>query len=565
MRSAAATPQPQVSGTIAEAGLQGHAVASPLPDGENASATPHLQRFVGMGPLFASRFCVAIGALVLLGWTFDIEVLKRVMPGFVAMNPATALLFALSGISLAIVVLHASDRRRGVVASGFATTVALVGFAELLDSAGIWHCRVDEFLFTSKTLEMVGGLPNRMATNTAFNFLLVGLSLLLVRRLKRHVLAQALAVVVSFSALLAITGYAYGVTSFSAVGDFIPMALHTAATFLILAVGLFFAVPDAALSEVFAADGSRGLLARRLFPLVVVITLLLGWLAVWGTRHDWFDPALGIALYATTLCVLLAGVVRWTVSSVRKLEAERAAAYAQVAALSRRKDEMIAVVSHDLSSPLTGFRMVIDLLREKNEPTEDLLNLMDHSARRMVAMVRGLLDVTKLQAEETTLERSELLVSDIIRQSIEPLTINANAKHITLRLEVAPDEPELHADPLRIAQIFNNLLSNAVKFTSPGGSVTVTVEPEGDGVTVAVRDTGLGIPKSELAHVFDKFYQASTKATAGESGAGLGLAIVREAVRLHGGRIEVASEVDRGTTFVVHLPRSAPAASNQDG
>ncbi len=215
---------------------------------------------------------------------------------------------------------------------------------------------------------------------------------------------------------------------------------------------------------------------------------------------------------------------------------------------------MIAVVSHDLCSPLTGFRIVIDLLREKNEPTEDLLNLMDHSARRMVAMVRGLLDVSKLQADKMVLERQNVLASEIIRQSIEPLTINANAKHITLDLDVAPDEPILYADPLRLTQIFNNLLSNAVKFTAAGGRVSVKIIPESGGVCVSVQDTGLGIPEMELPHIFDKFHQTTTKATAGESGAGLGLAIVRELVLLHEGRIDVTSEVNSGTTFTVHLP-----------
>jgi signal transduction histidine kinase len=149
-------------------------------------------------------------------------------------------------------------------------------------------------------------------------------------------------------------------------------------------------------------------------------------------------------------------------------------------------------------------------------------------------------------------------VSQLIRHSIEPLTINADAKHITLQIEVAPNEPMLYADPLRLTQIFNNLLSNAVKFTSAGGRVTVRVVPERDGVSVMVEDTGLGIAEQELPHVFDKFHQTSTKATAGETGAGLGLSIVRELVLLHQGNISVTSQVGRGTTFTVFLPQASP-------
>lgn len=147
-------------------------------------------------------------------------------------------------------------------------------------------------------------------------------------------------------------------------------------------------------------------------------------------------------------------------------------------------------------------------------------------------------------------------VSEVIRQSMEPLAINANAKHIQLQLHVAPGERTLRADRLRLSQVFSNLLTNAVKFTSSGGAIDVLVE----GLQIIVRDTGLGIPKEELRHIFDKYRQTTTKATGGERGTGLGLAIVRELVLLHGGQITVASETNHGSVFTVLLPASPPAA-----
>ena len=525
---------------------------------QQARSVTQLPRLVALWPTVASRFAMALGGLVLIGWAFDIELLKRVLPGFVAMNPATASLFVLSGAALEILVRHAGYSGLYTAAKVLATLVALGGLCELLEAAGVWHSVIDEILFASKLAQPDVGFANRMAPNTAFAFFLVGIGLLMIDRKGFRSVAQAIAVIVCFTAILPITGYTYGVRSFSGLASFIPMALHTAAAFFVFSGGLFFAMPDAGLTEVFTTNDSRGVLARRLFPAAVLVTLVLGWVRLWGERHNWFDSAFGTALYATSLSVLLAALVRWAVYATGKVEAERAAAQARLHDLSRRKDEMIAVVSHDLCSPLTGFRMVIDLLREKSEPTEDLLDLMDHSARRMVAMVRGLLDVSKLDAERMELERGNVRVSDIINESMQPLAINANAKHITLRLDISPDEPVLYADPLRLAQIFNNLLTNAVKFTAPGGNVTVTVAAEGDGVRVAVNDTGLGIPERELPHIFDKFHQTTTKATAGETGAGLGLAIVRELVLLHNGKIDVASQVGRGTTFTVHLPQGSP-------
>lgn len=472
------------------------------------------------------------------------------------MNPAAAVLFILSGIALAITIGRSSSPHLRTIGKLLAVIVVVAAVAELLELVGVWHSMVDEFLFASKLANAGDSLPNRMAPNTTLNFFLVGVSLLtLGSHGKQSSLSQAFTIVVGFGALLPITGYAYGVNSFNGLASFIPMALHTAATFLILAAGLFFAVPDAPLAQVFATNDPRGVLARRLFPLAVLITLVLGWLRTWGERHELYEGAFGTALFAIILSIIFAILVRSTVGTVGKLEAERATMVARLHDVNRRKDEIVAVVSHDLCSPLAGLRIVVDLLRKDDgKDTSELLDLIDQSTRRMVSMVRGLLDAAKLQSQEIKLELEDVLLSDVIRLSMEPLAINAKAKHITLQFHPSSEEPVLHADRLRLSQIFNNLLSNGVKFTSPGGRIDVTLDTVRDGVRVSVSDTGLGIPKNDLSYIFDKYYQASTKATGGETGTGLGLAIVRESVLLHGGRIDVTSQINRGTTFTVYLP-----------
>jgi signal transduction histidine kinase len=533
---------------------------------EGVEGVQEVPRTLAALPPIASAFAVGTGLLVLAGWSLDVEALKRVVPGFVAMNPATAVLFILSGIALALALRSHSIAFADVLRKTLGAIVLALALSELLELTGLWHSQVDEWLFSSKLWDSQNGLPNRMAPNTAFNFALAGLSLITLDRRGRRSLSQALAIVMGFGAILPLTGYAYGVRSFSGLAAFIPMALHTAATFLLLAAGLLFAVPHAPLIEPFTTKDPRGVLARRLFPLAVLLTLFLGWLRLWGERHELYESAFGTVLFAITLSILFVVLVRWTVTTVGRLEVERAAMNARLHALNRRKDEMIAVVSHDLCSPLTGFRMVIDLLREKTDaPQDELLDIMDQSTKRMVSMVRGLLDISKLQADKIELELEDVLVSDVIRQSMEPLAINASAKHITLALHVEPGEPILRADPLRLSQIFSNLLTNAVKFTSNGGAVDVSVESAENGIQVNIRDTGLGIPSDELPHVFDRFRQTKTKATAGETGAGLGLAIVREMVLLHRGKITVSSEVNHGSVFTVLLPEGVEHPFRKSG
>jgi signal transduction histidine kinase len=510
-------------------------------------------------PVSAAIVAISAGVLVLVGWAQDLETLKRVLPRLVAMNPTTALLFILSGAAL-LLIAKPGPARLKFASRALAGVVAFVALIKFVDVFANWLPNVDTVLFAAKLQDVRDHLPNRMAPNTALNFLLVGLALATVNaQRKRFSFSQALAILVGFGALLPITGYAYGTRAFQGHPAFIPMAIHTAVVFLILALGVFFVSRSAPLTQVFLSNEPSGILARRLFPLAVILTLCLGWIRLWGERHDLYDNEFGTALFAIALSILLAFLVRWAIWTIGRLEEERAAANLRLQELNRRKDEMIAVVSHDLCSPLTGFRMVIDLLRENPaEASGELLDLMDHSAKRMVSMVRGLLDVAKLQSNAAALEFGDVIVSEVIRESMEPLRMNANAKHIRLELVTAPDEPVIRADRLRVSQIFNNLLSNAVKFTSDGGEVTVTVAKHGKGVRAKVLDTGLGIPQTDLPHVFDKFYQASTKSTAGETGTGLGLAIVRELVLRHGGRIEVDSAVNRGTTFTLFLPAEPP-------
>jgi signal transduction histidine kinase len=231
--------------------------------------------------------------------------------------------------------------------------------------------------------------------------------------------------------------------------------------------------------------------------------------------------------------------------------------------LNAFKDSLLATTSHDLRSPLGAIQNLAELLLDEHDPCDDARHIAQHiydTAHHLIAMVNNMLDLSKLEAGKVELERMDLRVSDVARQSLATLQASAQAKMITAKLRIEPDEPQVSANPIKLSQIMNNLLSNAIKFTSAGGHVTVTVGPEPSGTCLRVADTGLGIPPDTLPRLFEKFYQIHAVGTAGEQGSGLGLAIVRQLVELHGGAIEVASEVQRGSTFSVHLPAGAKSA-----
>jgi hypothetical protein len=190
--------------------------------GESGANIPVLSRIL---PPAASGVAICVSLLVLAGWSLNVELLKRVVPGFVAMNSTTAVCFVLTGFALAL----STPRKRFPVltrlAIALSAAVLLIGTVKIFGLAAGWHPNVDEWLFASKLPAAETTMPNRMAPNTAFNFVLIGLSLLTLDVSgRRFSPSQPLVILAGFAALVPITGYIYGLQSFRGLASFIPMA-----------------------------------------------------------------------------------------------------------------------------------------------------------------------------------------------------------------------------------------------------------------------------------------------------------------------------------------------------
>jgi PAS domain-containing protein len=255
----------------------------------------------------------AIATLVLVGWIFDLEPLKRIVPGLVAMNPLTAMTFL-----LAATCLWFSSSRRGRVAGsarfrlvrGGAVLIAAIGATKLLDVVFGLDLHVDRLLFTAK-LSVGSATPNQMAPNTAFNFLLIGCAFLFLqlRNGRVSVWACIFALVSGFEALLALLGYAYGIKSLYSVGSFIPMAAHTAAAFLLIAGGIMACQAQRGFLAVVLGGNAGGAMARRLLPAAIFLPAVLGWLRLEGQRAGLYDSDFGVALYTVTNMVVFGGLI----------------------------------------------------------------------------------------------------------------------------------------------------------------------------------------------------------------------------------------------------------------
>ena len=250
-----------------------------------------LHDFLGLPNLIlkaASTITILVGCSVLLGWTLDVDVLKRILPGLVAMNPATAIAFILVGVSLLLMQPQNTASRLRRIAQGLAFAVALVGLIKLIGILSGWDVGIDQLLFREKleSEAAVTGIPNRMAPNTALNFFSLGLALLLLDRQTRRGRwpAQYLILATTVLSFLAIIGYAYGAKSFYGVASFIPMALHTALTFLVLSIGLLFVRPDRGLIAIITSDNTGGIVARRLLPAAIFVPVF--WLFIRGQQTE---------------------------------------------------------------------------------------------------------------------------------------------------------------------------------------------------------------------------------------------------------------------------------------
>lgn len=246
---------------------------------------------------------------------------------------------------------------------------------------------------------------------------------------------------------------------------------------------------------------------------------------------------------------------------VAQRTAELIEANTRLRELNLFKDNMLAITSHDLRSPLGAIQSMAEILSEEASLSEETLQLTRSiyaTSRHLIDIVSKLLDLARLESGKVQLDLAELYASEVALQVIDALHASAHAKSIAIRLVVEPDEPIVQADFTKLVQILSNLVSNAIKFTMPGGQVTLTIGPRDTMVAIQVTDTGLGIPADDLPHLFERFRQSHSRGTAGEPGTGLGLTIVRQLAALHGGTIDVVSVPQQGSTFTLCLPAWDP-------
>jgi signal transduction histidine kinase len=277
-----------------------------------------------------------------------------------------------------------------------------------------------------------------------------------------------------------------------------------------------------------------------------------------GADGSLVEPIEPSVLVATVRALLRA---RRAEDALRDALAREQVARASAEGANRMKDEFLATLSHELRSPLGAIVTWVTLLRSRPPDESRLargLEAIERSTRLQVKLIEDLLDVSRIISGKMRLDVSLVSLASVIDAALDAVLPAATAKGIRIEATVDSTVGPISADAGRVQQVVWNLLSNAVKFTPKNGRVEVRVEEFGSMAQIRVDDTGHGIDPMFLPHIFERFRQADSSSTRAEGGLGLGLAIVRHLVELHGGTVQAESAgVGKGSTFTVRLPLPA--------
>ncbi|UCC63094.1 MAG: PAS domain-containing protein [Anaerolineae bacterium] len=235
--------------------------------------------------------------------------------------------------------------------------------------------------------------------------------------------------------------------------------------------------------------------------------------------------------------------------------------------VARMKSDIVSTVSHELRTPMTSIKGFVDLILmgstgPVNEQQRHFLSIVKSNADRLAELVEDLLDLSKIETGRLRLQLEAVSLRVVIQNVLDSLQGEIEEKGLELTVKAPPDLPKVKADPDRLIRNLTNLVSNAYKYTPSGGRINISVAPRNGFLRVAVLDTGIGISKEDQSKVFDRFFRGDHPVVRDSNGTGLGLSIVKSLVEMHGGTLEVQSELGEGSEFAFTIPLAPAEAAD---
>jgi signal transduction histidine kinase/ActR/RegA family two-component response regulator len=526
----------------------------------------------------------ALGVLGMVGWVLDVPWLRSFGQP-IEMQPNTALAIAMLGV--AALAAGRGGRWAPWVARASAMGAALIGGITLAEHVSGLDLGIDGLLFPH-ALPGVGSLaPGRMGPPSAANLLAGGVAVLLVeaRSPRATGAGQALAACAVPVPLLGVVGYLYTVEPLYGVASISAIALPTAVAQLLLDVAVVLARTDRGLAGHLASRGAGSAAARRMLLYAFAVPVGLGGAALGAVRAGLYDASFAVSVLVVALVIAFAALVLRDARTLDRLDASRRrarmerersrqdladalsrerVAREQAEQASRAKDQFLSMLSHELRTPLNAILGWSALLRDGGDPQQLARGLaaVERNGKALAQLVSDLLDMSRIASGKLRIERADVDLAGVVSAALASIDAAAAAKGIRIERALEGGVPPVRGDAARLGQLAWNLLSNAVRFGQPGGKVEVRLAREDDRAVLEVRDDGIGMSPDILPPVFELFTQADGSSSRAHGGLGLGLALSREIVHLHGGDIAAESGgPGLGALFRVRLPLAAAEAA----
>jgi signal transduction histidine kinase/CheY-like chemotaxis protein len=543
-----------------------------------------MQLMSGRLPQAVGVLTATAAAVVLLAGSIGYTEASRLVTGWRVMVPSSAFGFLCAGLGLIIAAsLRANDRISARVAlRAVALAMLVLPLATLLEYATGTRWGVELWLGATIPGASANAYAGRMSAMTSLSFVLLGIALAALTWRGRWAFG---AVRVAGGTVLAVSWFAVLAISFDEARinnqpQFPGMAALTIVLFALSSYGVLAASIDV-VTRVRDA-GTDVALHAGLVVSAFALPLILGPLTEFSTR--WLAPELSTALAALGFAAALTVVVWRGLARMQDLQQQRRAVLAELEErvlartgelahinlqlrqseerlieANRHKDEFLAMLSHELRNPLAPIRTGVELLKSPETTAgvrAEVHRVVERQMTHMIRLIDDLLDVSRINAGKLTLHLERLDLRDVVEQAVESTRHIVDRAGHDLRVIMPARAVLVEGDSTRLTQVASNLIQNACKYTPRGGRLSVEVRDAADCVELRVRDNGVGIPPEFLPRVFEKFEQLAPVTEDSQGGLGLGLALVRGIVTLHGGSVEAASEgAHKGSEFTVRLPQ----------
>jgi signal transduction histidine kinase len=498
----------------------------------------------GLPALFAT--------LVLIGWAIQYFPLTRLVDGWTAMNPVTAVCFLLFSLSSFLLGLGETTPRR--VARVLGVLLALIGSLKILALFG-WSQSIDGVLFRRALPLASSGSPNSMAPNTALGFVLLGLAVCSSRagspRAARFSQIASLAVLLISG--LAMTGYLYKVTALYQAGRYIPMAFLTALCFGLASLGLLYEERSRGIVSEFFGPSAGAVAGRTLLPFIVMVPLCLGWLRLEGEERGLYTGAFGTTMMVVLTIVIQITVVWFLARLLTRADRRRHEAFLKLEFVNKELESFSSAVAHDLRAPLRSMMGFSEALKEEAGSKLDAgqlgyLERIQAASRKMGQLIDGLLQLSRLSRRE--MSQQTLSLAALSKAVVAELKSSEPGRDVLVQIE---EDMPTRGDPQLISILLTNLITNAFKFTSKTDQPKIeigTTRKNGKPIFF-IKDNGAGFDMAYSQRLFGAFQRLHS---GGEfPGTGIGLATVHRIVTRHGGTIWAEAEVNKGATFYFSL------------